>query len=110
MKKIKTGSVISHIYLILLTFVSIFPLVWILISSVKGKGELTGSPTAFWPRTWTLDYYTHVINDLKFFVNIKNSVIISLVTTLIAITAVSYTHLAESAGIAESAGEEVGRV
>ena len=56
MKKIKTGSVISHIYLILLTFVSIFPLVWILISSVKGKGELTGSPTAFWPRTWTLDY------------------------------------------------------
>ena len=66
MKKIKTGSVISHIYLILLTFVSIFPLVWILISSVKGKGELTGSPTAFWPRTWTLDYYTHVINDLKF--------------------------------------------
>ena len=89
MKKIKTGSVISHIYLILLTFVSIFPLVWILISSVKGKGELTGSPTAFWPRTWTLDYYTHVINDLKFFVNIKNSVIISLVTTLIAITVAS---------------------
>ena len=37
MKKIKTGSVISHIYLILLTFVSIFPLVWILISSAKGK-------------------------------------------------------------------------
>ena len=35
-----------------------FPLVWILISSVKGKGELTGNPTAFWPRTWTLDYYT----------------------------------------------------
>ena len=34
-----------------------------------------------------LDYYAHVINDLKFFVNIRNSVIISLVTTLIAITA-----------------------
>ena len=89
MKKIRAGSVISHVYLILLTFVSIFPLVWILISSVKGKGELTGNPTAFWPRTWTLDYYTHVINDLKFFGNIKNSVIISLVTTVIAITVAS---------------------
>lgn len=89
MKKIRAGSVISHVYLILLTFVSIFPLVWILISSVKGKGELTGNPTAFWPRKWTLDYYTHVINDLKFFGNIKNSVIISLVTTVIAITVAS---------------------
>lgn len=89
MKKIRADSVISHVYLILLTFVSIFPLVWILISSVKGKGELTGNPTAFWPRTWTLDYYTHVINDLKFFGNIKNSVIISLVTTVIAITVAS---------------------
>jgi len=86
MKKFKAGNIISHIYLIILTFISIFPLVWIIISSLKGKGELTGNPTAFWPKTWTFDYYAHVINDLKFFVNIKNSVIISLVTTLIAIT------------------------
>ena len=28
-KKIRAGSVISHVYLMLLTFVSIFPLVWI---------------------------------------------------------------------------------
>ena len=86
MKKFKAGNVISHIYLIILTLISIFPLVWIIISSLKGKGELTGNPTAFWPETWTFDYYAHVINDLKFFVNIRNSVIISLVTTLIAIT------------------------
>ena len=76
MKKFKAGNVISHIYLIILTLISIFPLVWIIISSLK----------AFWPETWTFDYYAHVINDLKFFVNIRNSVIISLVTTLIAIT------------------------
>lgn len=89
MKKIKAGTVISHIYLIILTVISIFPLVWILVSSLKSKGELTGNPTAFWPKQWTLDYYTHVINDLNFFTNIKNSVLISLVTTLIAITVAS---------------------
>ena len=50
MKKFKAGNIISHIYLIILTFISIFPLVWIIISSLKGKGELTGNPTAFWPR------------------------------------------------------------
>lgn len=89
MKKAKFSIVISHIYLLLLTLISVFPLFWIIISSLKGKGELTGNPTAFWPKTWTLDYYTHVIEDLKFFVNIRNSVWISLVTTLIAITIAS---------------------
>lgn len=89
MKKVKAGTVFSHIYLIILTIIAMFPLVWILISSLKSKGELTGNPTAFWPKVWTLDYYKHVIEDLNFFVNIQNSVLISLVTTVIAITVAS---------------------
>ena len=42
MKKIKTGSVISHIYLILLTFVSIFPLGVDLDFVRKGQGGADG--------------------------------------------------------------------
>ena len=38
MKKFKAGNIISHIYLIILTFISIFPLVWIIISVPEGKG------------------------------------------------------------------------
>ena len=49
MKKFKAGNVISHIYLIILTLISIFPLVWIIISSLKGKGELTGNPLTITP-------------------------------------------------------------
>lgn len=37
-------------------------------------------------KIFTLDYFEHVINDLNFIVNIKNSLFISLVTTIIAIT------------------------
>lgn len=83
------GNGLCHLYLVLLTAVSCFPLVWILISSIKGKGELTGDPTAFLPKTMTLEYFRHVIFDLNFIVNIRNSVIISLVTTLVAITVAS---------------------
>lgn len=88
-KKGKLGGAISHGYLIILTVIAIFPLLWIIISSIKGKGELTGDPTAFWPKTITLDYYKHVISDLGFFTNIQNSVVIALATTLIAVTASS---------------------
>ena len=86
MRKKYFASLISHIYLLLLCFFAVFPLLWIIISSIKGKGELTGNPTAFLPKVITLEYYRHVIFDLGFIVNIRNSVIISLATTGIAIT------------------------
>lgn len=86
MRKKYFASLISHIYLLLLCFSAVFPLLWIIISSIKGKGELTGNPTAFLPKVVTLEYYRHVIFDLGFIVNIRNSVIISLATTGIAIT------------------------
>lgn len=80
------GDLISHVLLMIATVIAIFPLIWIFISSVKSKGELTSEPTRFWPKIFTLDYFEHVINDLNFIINIKNSLFISLVTTLIAIT------------------------
>ncbi|MGC4388127.1 carbohydrate ABC transporter permease, partial [Streptococcus suis] len=64
--------------------ISIFPLVWIIISSVKGKGELTQFPTRFWPQNFTFDYFIHVINDLNFITNIKNSLFLALAATIVA--------------------------
>lgn len=89
MKSRRLGNVVCHIYLIILTLIAMFPLIWILISSIKGKGELSGNPTAFLPREITLEYYRHVIFDLGFIDNIKNSIIISVSTTLIAIVIAS---------------------
>lgn len=85
----KFQSALSHVYLLLLTFLAIFPLIWIILCSVKGKGELTGNPTGFWPKTFTPEYFRHVIFDLGFINNIKNSVLIALVTTVIAIIVAS---------------------
>ncbi len=79
-------SAIRHAFLIILVVIAVFPLLWILLSSVKARGELTGSPTSILPKNFTLEYYEHVINTLGFGTNMANSVIISLATTLIAIT------------------------
>lgn len=75
----------SHIFLLGSTIVAIFPLVWIILSSLKGKGELTQYPTRFLPNNFTLDYFIHVIKDLNFINNIKNSLLLSLSSTVIAI-------------------------
>lgn len=84
--KEKIGSLCCHIYLIILSVVALFPLVWVILSSVKGSGELTSNPTSFLPKEFTFINYKNVIDNLGFTVNIGNSLIIALITTVIAIT------------------------
>ncbi len=80
------GDTVSYVYLTLLAIIAAFPLVWILLSSVKGRGEMTGDPTAFFPKTITLDNFRTVIEQLNFGNNILNSIFVAGLTTLIAIT------------------------
>lgn len=84
--KVKIGNLFCHLYLIILSIIAFFPLVWVILSSVKASGELTSSPTSFLPKEFTLANYKNVIDNLGFAVNIGNSLVIALITTVIAIT------------------------
>ena len=84
-QKEKIGNGLCHVYLILLSLIAFFPLVWVLLCSVKSSGELTANPTRFLPKEFTLENFAHVIKDLGFAGNISNSLIIAVSTTCIAI-------------------------
>ena len=84
-RKEKIGNGLCHVYLILLSLIAYFPLVWVLLCSVKSSGELTANPTRFLPKEFTLENFVHVIKDLGFAGNISNSLIIAVSTTCIAI-------------------------
>ena len=79
------GDTISYTYLTILALLAAFPLFWILVSSVKSKGELTANPTAIFPQVFSLEYYKIVFEQLKFGTNIMNSVVVAGSTTIIAI-------------------------
>lgn len=80
------GDTACYVYLTILAAIAAFPLFWILLSSIKSKGELTRNPTAIFPQEISFENFQIVFEQLKFGVNIKNSVIIAGSTTLIAIT------------------------
>lgn len=79
------GNTISYVYLTVLAIFAVFPLLWIILSSVKEKGELTQNPTAILPQSVTWENFRIVFEQLNFGTNIKNSIIIAGSTTLIAI-------------------------
>jgi len=83
-RKGKVGNAFCHLYLIILSLIAFFPLVWILLCSVKASGELTSNPTRFLPKHFTLDNFTHVIQDLGFAKNIGNSLFIAIVISSMA--------------------------
>lgn len=80
------GGAVSYAYLTVLSIIAIFPLLWILLSSVKSKGELAGDPTSFLPKSITFDNFQTVFGQLGFGNNVMNSIMVAGATTLIAIT------------------------
>ena len=79
------GDIVSNVYLILLSIVAVFPLLWLLVSAFKSSSEMLNNPTKIWPIQWTLANFKTVLFTLKFTVNIRNSLIIAGSTTVVAI-------------------------
>lgn len=79
------SDTVSYFYLTILAVVAAFPFLWILLCSVKGRGEILGNPTSLIPTTFTLENYKNVLVNLGFLNNIGNSVIIALSSTLISL-------------------------
>ena len=82
-KRLKPATAFSYVYLTILSIISVFPLLWLLVSAFKSSNEMLGNPTSFWPKDWTLENFKTVLVTLKFTVNIKNSLIVSLATTVL---------------------------
>ena len=62
-----------------------FPFFWQLINSFKTQRDLFSVPPTFWPQTWTLQNYIQAFTRQPFLLYIKNSFIIALMSTVIAI-------------------------
>lgn len=83
MKK-RLGETGCYAYLTVLAVFSAFPLLWLFMCSIKSSSYLLMNPTSLFPTKATLENYYNVMVNLKLGVNIKNSLIVSLATTLIA--------------------------
>lgn len=83
-KRFTPGTCFSYVYLTIIAVVAVFPLLWLLVSAFKSSGEMLANPTTILPKEWTLENFKTILFTLKFTVNIKNSLIVALVTTVIA--------------------------
>lgn len=79
------GTFGCYVLLTIASIVAVFPLFWIIVSSFKPSGELSTHPLSLLPQEFTWKHYATVIYELGFLNNMKNSLIIALVSTAITL-------------------------
>lgn len=84
-QKRRIVSVVSYVLLIVISFVCIFPLVWMIICSFKPKTEIRTATPSFIIHAPTLQNFNTVLFEAGFVNYIKNSFIVSFIACAISL-------------------------
>jgi ABC-type glycerol-3-phosphate transport system permease component len=65
----------------------VFPLYWMLVSSLKVSHELLAAPPTFWPHEWDLRAYRKLFTETNFWTYFQNTILVAGLTTVIVVAA-----------------------
>lgn len=74
----KVATVLQYVLAIVVTIVMIFPLYWMLITSVKSQKEVLLAMPTFWPREWHFENYSNVFKRVSFSKYYINTTVMTL--------------------------------
>ena len=66
-------NALSFCLLLVLTFLVVFPIWWILRSSLMTNGELYAYPPSFFPPAWRFENYSLTMTEFPFWTYLKNT-------------------------------------
>lgn len=82
MKISKTQKIIIYTFLTLFTLYFLFPFVWMILTAFKTEGEAFTFPPKIFPSIWHFDNFIKAWNSQPFYLYLKNSVIVTVLTTI----------------------------
>lgn len=85
MKKKTWRSILKYASITAITICFVFPIYWMLLTSIKPNEAILKLPPQFVPVTATMDNYRGILTDGKFLIFYRNNVIVSGVTTLVTL-------------------------
>jgi multiple sugar transport system permease protein len=66
--------------------ITTFPLLWMILTSVKPQFELFRVPPTFWPEQITFEHYARLIHETPFLKYMRNSLILGFATTILVVS------------------------
>ncbi|MBF0502921.1 MAG: carbohydrate ABC transporter permease [Candidatus Riflebacteria bacterium] len=74
-----------HLFLLASLILTLFPFVWMFSTSFKPSGEILSGTLSLIPISPTLEHYRNLFGAVNLFVNLWNSIIFSLVLTILSV-------------------------
>lgn len=99
MKSKNSRKIIVHILLLLGITITVFPFVWMILTSFKTVGEAMQIPPTIFPKKFLTDAYSSIVTALPFGRVYLNTIISTVVTTVVQVLFCSMAelmHLQES--------------
>jgi multiple sugar transport system permease protein len=90
----RMGTVLRTVFIALYVGFLLLPLYWAAVTSIKPQGDLLAEPPVWWPSDPTRFHYTTALNSFNGWTGLKNSLIVAIVTTVLALilgTAAAYS-------------------
>ena len=85
MNKQPISKTLHYTVLILLSLITLLPVLWVVLSSFKPQSELFRVPLTFIPQDWTLENYVSSLAAGNFPVYFSNTVFVAVVSTAITV-------------------------
>ncbi len=88
MKQTRTGNrkVLLLIILLFFAFLFLFPLVWMLFTSIRTTQDLYKYPPTLFPQALTLENYIYIFKEMRGFIRyLVNSIVVTISTVLIVL-------------------------
>ena len=89
MKAKRTSKILSRVFIVLCLIVALFPIYWMLCTSLKSDGEIYQKIPTMIPQRFTVEAYSYLLTKTNFLNAIKNSLLVATVVSLLSI-AVAY--------------------
>jgi multiple sugar transport system permease protein len=83
--KLRILGAVRVLYLSLHLAVMVFPLYWIIITSLKAKKDIFTFPLRYWPENITFENYMNVFKVSKFHIYIANSLLVAILSATIVL-------------------------
>lgn len=84
-KQIQFKKLAIHVFLLFGIGITVFPFVWMVLTSFKTVGEAMQIPPTFFPKKFLLDAYRQIVTALPFARIYMNTIISTVVTTVVQV-------------------------
>ncbi len=81
----KGTHILVYISMFIFGAFMLYPFIWMILSAFKSNLEIIKVPPTFFPEKFTFEAFAKVLNETPFFLWIKNSLIVSVIGTIMTV-------------------------